>query len=67
MKATATETSVEGRRRSARPAVRRRRRCEAPLRYTIAPAQRDPALRRDDESHTPPHGDPVLPRQSSAQ
>jgi hypothetical protein len=57
MKATATQVAA------VRLAVDRRRRQSAvTLGDPTRPARRDAASRRDDRTHTPPHGDALLPR-----
>jgi hypothetical protein len=53
MNATAINTKAEA------AATDRR---EQPPRDTTAPVRREDAAHRDDRSHTPPHGDALLPR-----
>jgi hypothetical protein len=66
MRANTTDISVHQDGPSERTADDLRRRRAARLRDAPAP-QRDPRLRRrDDGSHTPPHGDAVLPRRTPA-
>jgi hypothetical protein len=57
MNATAPDKSIDARRLRARTTDRH----QPPLRDTTPPARRDRPARRDDGSHTPPHGDAVLP------
>jgi hypothetical protein len=66
MKAFTTDISVDTGQRRAR-ALDGLERHEPPLDDTTAPARRGRAPRRDDETHTPPHGDAVLPRPKPAQ
>jgi hypothetical protein len=56
-----TAAHTGGRLRARRP-DRLRRECELSLRDPTAPASRARAALPDDGSHTPPHGDAVLPR-----
>ncbi len=66
MKASTTDISVNAGQRRARALDGLERR-EPPLDDTTAPAPRGQGPRRDDETHTPPHGDAVLPRLTPAQ
>jgi hypothetical protein len=66
MNATATNSQAGTGVRRGRPSDRVRHRPERPPLDTTAPARRDPAPLRDDESHTPPHGDAVLPQRKPA-
>ena len=66
MNATTTDISVDLDRQSAGTAAPLRRRRMARLRDATAPQQRGTRLRRDDQSHTPPHGDAVLPHRTPA-
>jgi uncharacterized membrane protein YbhN (UPF0104 family) len=61
MKATATEKTPAHRARRAR-ASELRGQAHAVPRDPTTPAERDAAPRGDDRSHTPPHGDALLPR-----
>jgi hypothetical protein len=61
MNGIATDKSVDAGQRRVRTLDRRQRRREPPLLDTTGQAQPDPAARRDDGSHTPPHGDAVMP------
>jgi hypothetical protein len=60
MNATATDKSVDAGQRRVRTIDRPQRRPE-PLLDTTALARPDLAAHRDDGSHTPPHGDAVMP------
>jgi hypothetical protein len=63
MKATApTQITPERRAPSSRAGDRRRRQAQAVVRDPTTPAEHEAAPRGDDRSHTPPHGDALLPR-----
>ena len=66
MSATATHSQTASEDRGVRPIDEIPHRDDAPVLDATAPVRRAPAPHRDDESHTPPHGDAVLPRRKPA-
>jgi hypothetical protein len=55
-------TTTHATRKVRRPQKRAAERVPAVLRDPTAPATREETPHRDDHSHTPPHGDALLPR-----